>query len=219
MELDQLKHAWQTLDRRLAQQHLLQVRVLRERKLDSLRRHLRPLQWGHILQMTFGVLMVVLAVAVWPHHLGETHLLLAGLVMHAYGVAVIVLGAVMLSRIGSVDYDAPVLGIQKQLAGLRKLYVLSGMWVGLPWWLLWVPCAMLVFMALFGADFYRNAPWAIWLNLAVGSVGLLTTWGFHRWSRHPSRPRLGKWLDDSLTGNSLRKAQGALDEIIRFEQS
>lgn len=218
MELDDLKQAWQSLDRRLDQQHALQLLAHRERKLDALRRHLRPLVWGHVLQMLFGALLVLLAVSVWHQHLHETHLLVAGLAMHIYGIAVIIFGGVMLGRIGRMDYSAPVLGLQKQLASLRRQYVIGGMCVGLPWWLLSVPCAMLVFMALFGVDFYRNAPLAIWLNLGVGVLGLLATWGFHRWSRHPNRPRLAKWLDDSLTGSNLRKAQGALDEITRFER-
>lgn len=218
MELDDLKHAWQSLDQRLDQQRTLQLHVLRERKLDSLRRHLRPLVWGHVLQMLFGVLLVLLSVSVWSQHLHQTHLLVAGLVMHLYGIAVIIFGGVMLGRISRIDYSTPVLGLQKQLASVRRQYVIGGMCVGLPWWLLWVPCAMLLFMALFGADFYRNAPAVVWINLGVGVLGLLATWAFHRWSRHPNRPQLAKRLDDSLTGASLRKAQAALDEIARFER-
>ncbi len=218
MELDDLKQAWQSLDRRLDQQHTLQLLAHRERKLDAMRRHLRPLVWGHALQMLFGALLVVLAVSVWPRHLHETHLLLAGLTMHVYGIAVVIFGGVMLGRISRMDHSAPVLDLQKKFARVRRQFVIGGMWVGLPWWLLWVPCAMLLFMALFGADFYRNAPLVVWSNLGVGVLGLLATWAFHRWSRHPSRPRLAKWLDDSLTGSSLRKAQGVLDEIARFER-
>jgi len=141
MEIDDLKHAWQSLDQRLDQQHTLQLHVLRERKLDSLRRHLRPLVWGHVLQMLFGVLLVLLSVSVWSQHLHQTHLLVAGLVMHLYGIAVIIFGGVMLGRISRIDYSTPVLGLQKQLASVRRQYVIGGMCVGLPWWLLWVPCA------------------------------------------------------------------------------
>jgi serine/threonine-protein kinase len=218
MELDDLKQAWQSLDRRLDQQHALQLHVYRQSKLDTLRRHLRPLLWGHVLQMLFGVLLILLAVSVWPRHLHEAHLLIAGLVVHVYGVAATIFGGIMLGRIARIDDSAPVLTLQKQLARVRRQYVIGGMWVGLPWWLLWVPCAMLVFMAMFGADFYRNAPAVVWSNLGVGVLGLLATWAFHRWSRHPSRPRLAKWLDDSLSGSSLRKAQAVLDEIARFER-
>src|SRR3546814_4323881 len=96
--------------------------------------------------------------------------------MHVYGIAVIIFGGVMLGRISRIDFSTPVLNLQKQLASVRRQYVIGGMCVGLPWWLLWVPCAMLVFMALFGADFYRNAPAVVWINLGVGVLGLLATW-------------------------------------------
>lgn len=218
MELDELKQAWQSLDRRIDQQYTLQLHVFRDRKLEALHGHLRPLVWGHALQILFGVLLILLAVSVWANHLREAHLLVAGLVVHVYGVAAAIFGGVMLSRISRMDNSAPVLDLQKQLARVRRQYVIGGMWVGLPWWLLWVPCAMLVFMALFGADFYRNAPMVVWINLGVGVLGLLATWAFHRWSHHPSRPRLAKRLDDSLSGSSLRKAQAVLTEIAQFER-
>src|SRR3546814_5761302 len=77
--LDDLKDAWQSLDHRLDQQHTLQLHIFRERKLDALRRHLRPLVWGHALQMVSGVSLVLLAASVWNENLHQTHLLVAGL--------------------------------------------------------------------------------------------------------------------------------------------
>ena len=63
MELDNLKHAWQTLDRRLEQQNTLQLKIFRDRKLDTLRRHLRPLARGQAAQILCGVALVLLSVA------------------------------------------------------------------------------------------------------------------------------------------------------------
>src|SRR3546814_7281905 len=120
MELDDLKNAWQSLDPRLDQQHTLQLHIFRERKLDALRRHLRPLVWGHALQMVFGVSLVLLAASVWNENLHQTHLLVAGLVMHVYGIAVIIFGGVMLGRISRIDFSTPVLNLQKQLASVRR---------------------------------------------------------------------------------------------------
>src|SRR3546814_5478791 len=130
--------------------------------------------------------------------------------MHVYGIAVIIFGGVMLGRISRIDFSTPVLNLQKQLASVRRQYVIGGMCVGLPWWLLWVPCAMLVFMALFGADFYRNAPAVVWINLGVGVLGLLATWAFHRWSRHPNRPQLAKRLDDSRSEEHTSELQSLM---------
>jgi hypothetical protein len=43
MELDELKHAWKTLDRRLEQQNALGLQMLRDGRLERARRGLRPL--------------------------------------------------------------------------------------------------------------------------------------------------------------------------------
>jgi len=164
------------------------------------------------------VLVVVLSAAFWSQHRQEMHLFIAGVALHVYGVATIIAGGVTLGALSRIDYAAPVLAMQKQLAGVRKIYVISGMCVGLPHWVLWVPIVMMFFKAAFGADLYLKLPYFIWINLGVGIAGLLATWWFHHWARHPNRPRLAKLVDASVTGASLRRAQSLLDEIGQFER-
>ncbi|MEP7042360.1 MAG: hypothetical protein ABI843_04825 [Dokdonella sp.] len=73
-------------------------------------------------------------------------------------------------------------------------------------------------MSLFGTDLYANMPGVIHLDLGVGIAGLIATWWLLRWSLHPRRPKLARFIDDGMTGSSLRNAQAALDEVARFEQ-
>ena len=218
MELDDFKQAWQTLDRRLERQNAINLRLYSDGKLDKARAGLRPLVWGQALQMGFGVLLMLIAGSFWVDHRDVPHLLLSGLVVHAYGLAITILGGVTLGMISRIDYAAPVLGIQQQLARLRRFYIRGGLVAGLAWWLLWIPLVTMGLMAAFGADLYANAPSAIWIGVAVGIAGLAATAGFHRWSRHPSRPHVTQAVDDSLTGSSLRKAQRLLDELAQFER-
>jgi len=218
MELDDLKLAWQTLDRRLEQQNRFSLQLFRDSKLDKARARLRVLHWGQILQIIAGALVALMAGAFWTQHREVTHLLIAGLIVHMYGVLMILLGARTLWLINQIDYAAPIVAIQKQLAQLRSFHIRNGLWAGLPWWLLWMPFMMIAFMGLFDADLYADAPSVIYGGTAIGVVGLLATWGFHRWSRYPRRPRLAKFVQDSVTGVSLRRAQAELDEIARFEQ-
>ncbi|MFD0740483.1 serine/threonine protein kinase [Lysobacter koreensis] len=218
MELDELKSTWQALDRRLQQGNALNLQLLRDGKLDKARSHLRPLFWGQVAQIGFGALFVLLAAALW---IGTRDLpasvLVSGIVVHAYGVACIVAAGITLGLMSGLDYAAPVLEIQKQLAKLRRFYVVSGMVVGLAWWLLWLP-VIVVLAGFDGRDLLMQAPEFIWISALVGVGGLLATWWFHRWSRHASRPRLAQAMDDAVTGRSLRKAQRALDEIAQFEK-
>jgi hypothetical protein len=79
MELDDLKTAWQTLDRRLDAQTALNLHIFKDGKLDKARRGLQPLAWGQALQILCGVALIVWAVPFWSAHLDVSHLLLAGI--------------------------------------------------------------------------------------------------------------------------------------------
>lgn len=217
MELDDLKTAWHSLDRRLQQQHDLNVQLFRQNKLDRMQSGLRPLFWGQIAQILFGVLFIALAALLWMSHPVDAAVIAAGVVVHAYGVITVIAGAVVLAQMRRIDPSAPVLEIQKQLACVRTLYVRSGMVAGLPWWFLWI-VVLMVLAGLGDVNLLAKSPGVVWSGLGIGALGLLATWWFHRWSRHPSRPRLAQTLEDSVTGASLRRAKAQLDELMRFER-
>ena len=221
MELDEMKAAWQSLDRRLEQQNAINLLLLKDDRTRKMRSSLRPLFWGQVAQMLFGLVFVVLASSLWiragsvPLHL-PWHVVAAGVFVHAYGVATIALAGCTLGLVRTIDYSLPVLGIQKQLLKLRRFYIVNGMVAGLPWWFMWVPVLM-VLVGLGGGDLYAKAPSVAWIGMGIGIVGLLATGWFHRWSRSPRRPRLAKAMEDSVAGGSLRKAQAILGEISHFE--
>ena len=222
MESDQLKPAWQVLSRQLERNDAINLGLLRERKLDRTRTSLRPLFWGQVLQILFGIPFVLLAALLWmragalPDGL-PLGALLAGIVVHVYGVATIALAGETLRRIHAIDYSAPVLGIQKQLGQLRRIYIINGMVAGLPWWFLWV-LLLLVLAGLGGVDLYARVPGLIWIGIGIGVAGLFGTWWLHRWSRSAGRPRLASAMEHAVTGSSLRRAQSQIDELKRFEQ-
>ena len=215
MELDELKAAWTTLGQRLDAQAALSLHVYKEGKLDRMRRGLRPLAWGQAIQIVIGVLIAVWGASFWIDHRAVSHLLIAGLLVHAAGISMIVLGALMETRIASIDYSAPVLTIQRQLAQLRTVYVRGGLAIGLPWWLLWIPFLM-VLLGYAGVDLYVHAPSVIWIGTAIGVMGLLATWAFVRFAGN--RPQLAERLARNVAGGSINRAQAHLDEIARFEQ-
>ena len=65
MELDDLKQAWQSLDRQMQKQNALQLQHYRESKLRGIGKTLRPLFWGQLVQMAFGLGFVLLGVWMW----------------------------------------------------------------------------------------------------------------------------------------------------------
>ena len=223
MENDELMAAWSLLGKQLERQSALQWQQLRERRLERIRGSLWPLRIGQVLQiLLLGLPFMLLAALLW-HRAGHSSatpplpVLLAGIVVHAYGVAITVLAGCTLGMIGKIDYAAPVLDIQKQMEKVRRLYIVNGMVAGLPWWFLWVPI-VIALSGLAGVDLYARAPGMVWMGLGIGALGLVATAAFHRWSRDPRRPRLAKALDDSIAGASLRKARLRLEELREFER-
>ena len=222
MEPDELKAAWQVLGRQIERSDAINLHLLREKKLDRARSSLRPLFWGQLAQILFGIPFILLASLLWmrvgtlPDGLPFTALL-AGIVVQVYGVATIAMAGETMRRIRAIDYSAPVVAIQKQLGTLRRTYVISGMVAGLPWWFLWV-LILTVLAALGGGDLLAKAPGVIGIGLGVGAIGLLATWWFHGWLRSAKRPGLARRMDDAIAGSSLRRAQAQVEELKRFEQ-
>jgi serine/threonine-protein kinase len=216
MELDELKATWQALDRKLAHSNAIQLQLFKDGRLKNLRVGLRPLFWGQIVQILFGALTILIGIAFWSQHRNVVHLFCTGLILHIYGVVTIIAAGVTLGRIRSIDYSAPVLGIQKQLASVRRAYVGSGIVAGYAWWLLWIPFAVVMF-GILGIDIYTAAPGFVLISTAIGIAGLLAMWGLHRWASSSRSGKFGQRYAESLSGGSLRRAQRVLDEVKQFE--
>lgn len=219
MELDDVRSAWQALNQRLDQQAAWNLQLLRESRAEKARHGLRPLVWGQAIQMVLGVLLILASVGFWSGHRQVPHLLFTGLLFHVYGMALLLFGIRIQVLVRQIDFGAPVLSSQKQLAQLRRFYVVGGLWLGLPWWLLWIPFMVMVFMGLFGVDLVVKLPhilnsWILW-NVVAGAAGCALTLLFIKWAQ--GRPALAKRLEDAAAGTSLNRARRLLEEIAAFE--
>lgn len=218
-DFDAIKSALQGIDARLAQRHALDLRQQRRSGIARIQWGLWPLWFGQMMQMLFGLLCIALGVAVWTHLRDGSALFFSAIVVHAYGIACIVLGGITLGKLAGIDRSASLLDTQTRLAKLRRLYVIGGMTVGLAWWLFWIPFMATLFFWLSGgrANLYVNiGSMTVAIMVGVGIAGLIGTWWFHRWSRSPRRPKLAKAMDDAVTGHSIARAQRRLDELKSF---
>jgi hypothetical protein len=216
MELDDLKPIFGKLDAALARQRAVNLHVVKAHRENRLRASLRPLVWAHVAQVGVGLLIAISAGKFWVEHLADPHLLVAGALVHAYAVVMIALGSRMLALLYGLDFAAPVLAIQKQMAQVRRSYVRCGLVVGLPWWLLWLPFTMLVLrMAGFDIYPYFSPAWLV-TNVLVAIVGISATLWLCRSLWHPRFERADKI--EAAAGNGLAKVQAFLDEIAQFEK-
>lgn len=218
MELDELKAAWQTLDRRLQQQNSLALHLLRDGRIGRMRSTLRPLLVGQWLQLTLGAAIVVFAAWFWSGHRQPLHSLVSGLLLQVYGMAILACSARELVALQAIDYAAPVLGLQRQLGALRAWHVRSQILLGAIGCLGWVPLVLVQLQVLYGVDLWSSLPRFVFVLVASGLAGLLLLCAllivFAQW------PQLSicKRMEQTMVGRSLGKAQAELDEIVRFEQ-
>jgi hypothetical protein len=213
-ELDDLKIAWQTLNRNLERQNALALHQFKENKLARFRSGLRPLVVGQLLQLLVGIAITAASARFWINHLSAPTLLICGLLLHAYGIMFIALAARDLLLIHRIDYAAPVLEIQKQLAELRAWHIRAAAWHGFTGSVIWLPVMIVVLHMLGPKGAVANPAKIVWL-ISTALVCLAFNYGFMRLAR--SSGKCGQALRKSWIGSTVNRAQTALDEIARFE--
>ncbi|MDZ4829214.1 MAG: hypothetical protein SGJ09_03330 [Phycisphaerae bacterium] len=211
MELEELKAAWKSLDQRLAQQNALTFDLLKSQKTARARSALRPLILGQTVQIAAGVVMCLWFAPFWVKYIEVPHLLISGLLLHAYALMFIVLGARELHIILHIDYAAPVVAIQRQIAVLRNWRVRIGSIFAVTGCFIWIPL-MLVILRGLGADVWAKNPTVVYWFIINGFAALGVVLGIIWWSRRGGALR----LDDETAGRSVRRAQAAIEEIARF---
>jgi hypothetical protein len=219
MELDEMKLAWQALGRQLERRNALGLQLFRQGQAGRLRRHLRPLVWGQSLQIALGVALMLWGIAFWSSQLGRWRAMACGIAMHAFGVVLVALAGRLLFLLQGIDYAAPVLTIQRRLATMRAwrvrveapLLVLLGSFM-------WIPAVLMLMLGdadRVGLDLWRQFPGlSVWLainGLFALLLALLVYWLVRRAGR-------ARWLENNFTGSAIRRAEGVLEEIGRFER-
>ncbi|HEY4292309.1 hypothetical protein [Luteibacter sp.] len=199
MELDDLKAGWVELDRRVA---ALELIAPSRGAAAGVHAELRPLAWGQALQMMFGVLVAMVTGFFWVDHRDAAGLLVAGLLLHGYGIAMIVTAARNLVLVARTSEAQPVLALQQRVAALRAWRIREGRWFGVLGCFIWVPMIIGAF-GLLGIDLVTACPWFVALNLLVSCAFL---------GAYVTVSRLVKVPE----GRAVRRAQERLDEVARF---
>ena len=219
MELDEMKLAWQALDRRLEQQHALNVQIFKDSRLERLRRGLRPLAWGQGAQIALGIGVMLWGVAFWSTHTRIWQAMACGIAVQAFGTLTIVFSARVLSLVQSIDYAAPVLDIQRRLATLRawRIRVEAPVFAVLGS-LIWIPVMLMLIQydwdRMGDADWWTRLPGLVPWMLLCGAISLAVValaYILIRWAGHRH------WLENNFAGRSVQKAESVLVELTRFE--
>jgi hypothetical protein len=169
-----------------------------------------------MIQLVVGIVLCVLFAQVWIAYWPSVHLVVCGLLLHAYAVLLTAQAARDLYMIGSIDYSASVVHIQKRLAQLYAWRVRVAPIYAITGCVVWIPLMLVIFRAL-GVDVWQRQPSVVYWFLASGALCLLVLAGLHTYVRRPARAALARSMDDSTAGRSVIRAQSALAEIAQFE--
>lgn len=221
MELDEMKRAWARMDLRQDGMEALLRQDFRDRRMEKTRASMRRSLLSQGIEIAGWLIFVAWVASFWVDHRDTTHLLVIGLLLHAYGIAAIWSAATRLFLLSRVYlFDAPVLVLQRRLAQLRRFHFYSTLALGLPWWCLWLPLTTVGMVWLWGVDIYTaSSPGWYWATLGVGVIGMgLSLWLARRLAARPARSPILQRLIDDMSGRSLLRASRQLDELARFEQ-
>jgi hypothetical protein len=214
-ELDDLKAAWQSLNRNLERQNALALVEFRERKLSRFRSGLGPLAIGQVMQLVLGAAMTIFFAQFWVSHTAVPPLFVSGLLLQLYGMMFVAFAARDLLLIRRIDYAAPVIVIQRQLAELQAWHLRAAVVHGLTGAVAWLP-GMLVLLHFLGADVLMNKPGKMWWLISTALVCLAFNYALVRLARSPGR--CGVSLRNSWIGRTVIRARATLDEVEKFER-
>jgi hypothetical protein len=215
MELDELKHQWQELDRKLDRSLALNIRMLTETHTRSSKLRLLPLLLLQPVQMAIGAALVIYFARFWLVNLDSLALAISGIALHALSIGLIVDAVMRTLLIVRINYAAPVVTIQRYLALLRRWEVRSFNWAWMGCWLA-SPAMLLVGVKLVaGIDLWQVWPGAVMWTAAAGVAGAALSLAGERWARL-KEGKLGAALERFYVGHSIARAQASLDEIDEF---
>lgn len=213
MELDDMRHAWTTLEHRLDHQ-AAQIGHLHGAQLGhAARASLRPLWLSQLAQLLCAIALGSVVARSWA---GSDDLPAAvGFVLLQLWCVALALSALrQLQLLAQLDFAGPLLPTQRALARLRRWRTRVAPTLGMAFWLLWVAVANTLWRRLTGTSLPHD--WLL-LNGVVGILGIVATWYGYRRLQRARHPWLDR-LDEAHAGRSIARASGLLEEIARFRR-
>lgn len=219
MELDELKRRWEDQDGKLDASLRLNTRLLNDSvlaKADTAIKGLSRLLW---LELAMNLAAVLLTGSFLANHISEARFVIPAAGLHLGVIALLVASIRQLIAIGMLDYNAPIVVIQKRLESLRVERIRATKLTLLCSPLLWTPLLIVALKGLFGVDAYATCGAAFLIaNLLFGVlVILLAVWTSRRYAARMGRSPLVQRLMRDLADHSLNAAAAFLSSISRFE--
>lgn len=224
MELDEMKLVWQALDQRLDRSEALQAKLQRELSLERTRTGLRRWLWLPVIELVISLLVAWLAGGFLGDRWAQVRAAPAGalpaLIVLLLAIVSTATSVRQIVAVASIDYAAPVVAIQRELARARRLRIRLTQ-IGLLLWLpLWPAFVVFVVQRDLGVGIYRQFGTG-WLavNVVFGlALAVALVWIARRWGERLATWSPLRWLADEIAGRRLTAANAQLEELARFDR-
>ena len=153
-----------------------------------------------------GVIIILCGAQCWAQKTSIPHRLICGVILHVYGVLLIVAAAAVCTRINRIDYSKPIDQIRSRLDAVKNTYLQVGGLIGFPWWLMWLPATVALG---FDGVLYPNS---LIPSLVVGVIGMLVSYWLYLRVQRSEKPSAETWRK-RFAGTSIANADRVLNEI------
>jgi hypothetical protein len=220
MEMDELRLAWQQVDRKLDQVIEWKRRLERTGSLHRVKTPLRQLAVSLVFEGILAICALILLGYFIAANFRDARFVLPAALLDAWNIACLAAVIRQLIGISQIDYEKPILDVQRQLERLRvsRLRILRwALITGQAVW--WLPLLIVVLRGIFGVDVYQAfSPLYLYVNAAFSIVVLaLSIWFSAKMSRQESGPRLLRALAGHIAGRHIDRALASLRSLSAFE--
>ena len=218
MELDQLQECWRQLDQKLDRTLATNSGALRQIRLQATRRRINRLAVWTVIDLAFGVGVLIVCGSFLGEHWPEPTLVLPALGLMVASVLFVIDNVRQLASASRVVWDGPIAEIQLAVSRLRLARIRQFKWIILLSPLLWFCMMTVVGKLIVGVNLIQTGDraWVI-ANVAFGLLfvpaGVLIAHALRqRWQHDP----FWQNLLDNISGRSLRTAQQELKRWVEF---
>lgn len=220
MKLDALTEKWAEHDRKLDVSIRLNRQLLTAVNVSRVQPPLRRFALCVGLGALMGLIGSVIVGEFIHQHWDEPRFAFPAVVLHVWLIANVAASIRLMAMALQIDYDKPLLIIQKQLESLRVLRIRVTQWALLTGQVVWwVPFLIVALKGFWGVDAYRvvGAPYLL-VNLAVGlAIIPLAMWVSKKFGDRMGRSPIVQRLMRELAGYNLNAATGFLATLSEFE--
>jgi hypothetical protein len=219
MDFNELKLAWETIDRRLGTAVSLNRQLVIAARMGRVKTPLRHLTVALSLEAVCAFCIVSGLGQFIFRHAGEPRFEWPAVLLDAWMIALLAGTIRQLFVIFRIDYDQPVVEVQKQIGDLRLLRLRIIRWsliTGQIVW--WLPFLVVACKAFFDLDAYRIfGSRFFYINLWAGAAMVsLSIWLSKKFSRRLEHSPFLQKIARHIEGNYIDKALASAAAILAF---